>query len=94
LRIYNPPPGSTDFVFYISRNFRAHFPEIAEVLEEWFDRSAENCDLFVNASEINKYSVSCTVCQRFDTGDCASTDLKGPSIIKLLNIAKVHDGLR
>jgi hypothetical protein len=93
LRIYYPPAGSTDIFFYSSRNFRAHFPEISEVLEELFDRLAENCDLFVNVNEINKYSVTCTLCQRFDTGDCTSTDLKGPSIIKLLDVARVHDSL-
>ena len=91
MRIYHPPKASVDFVFFSSRSFRAHYPQIAEILEEWFDRSAENCDLFVNISEINKYSVTCTVCHRFDAGDCSSTDLKGPSIIKLLDAAKVHD---
>ena len=91
MRIYYPPEEATDFVFFNSRSFKAHYPQIAEILEEWFDRSAENCDLFINISEVNKYSVTCTVCNRFDTGDCASTDLKGPSIIKLLDAAKVHD---
>jgi hypothetical protein len=91
LRIYYPPDETTDFAFFSSRTFRAHYPQIAEILEEWFDRSAEDCDLFVNISEVDKYSVTCTVCSRFDTGDCVSTDLKGPSILKLLDAAKVHD---
>jgi hypothetical protein len=91
LRIYYPPDETTDLVFFCSRSFRAHYPQIAEILEEWFDRSAEECDLFVNVSEANKYSVTCTVCSRFDTGDCASTDFKGPSIFKLLDAAKAHD---
>ena len=91
MRIYHPPKAATDFVFLSSRTFRAHYPQIAEILEDWFDRSAENCDLFVNISEVNKYSVTCTVCNRFEAGDCASTDLRGPSIIKLLDAAKVHD---
>ena len=73
--------NATDFIFFISRSFRAHFPETYEILEEWFDRSAEKCDLFVNVSQVNKYSVTCTVCERFDS-DCNSTE--GPSIIKLL----------
>jgi hypothetical protein len=91
LRIYHPPKECTDFVCFRSRSFRAHYPQIAEILEEWFDRSAETCDLFVNISEVNKYSVTCTVCHHFDTGGCVSTDIKGPSILKLLDAAKVHD---
>ena len=88
MRIYYPPAEVTAFFFIISRTFREHFPQTSEILEEWFDRSAENCDLFVNISEVNKYSVTCTVCNRFDTG-CISTE--GPSIIKLLDAARVHD---
>jgi hypothetical protein len=91
LRIYLPPKECTDFVFFSSRSFRAHYPQIAEILEEWYDRSAENCDLFVNLSEVNKYSVTCTVCNNFDSSGCGSTDLKGPSILKLLDAAKMHD---
>ena len=91
MHIYYPPAEVTDFVFFSSRSFRAHFPQMSEILEEWFDRSAENCDLFVNISEANKYSVTCTVCNRFEGGDCASTDIKGPSIIKLLDAARIHD---
>jgi hypothetical protein len=33
------------------------------------------------------------VCRHFDSGGCGSTDLKGPSIIKLLQNAYKHDGL-
>jgi hypothetical protein len=88
LRVYYLPSEAVDFVFFSSRSFRRHYPEISEILEEWFDRSAENCDLFVNTSELNKYSVTCTVCNRFEVG-CSSSE--GPSIIKLLDAARVHD---
>ena len=91
MRVYLPLSDSAGFGFFNSRSSRAHYPQIAEVLEEWYDRSAENCDLFVNISEVNKYSLTCTVCHHFDTSGCGSTDLKGPSILKLLDAAKVHD---
>jgi hypothetical protein len=90
LRIYYPPEEATDFVFFKSTCFRAHFPQMSEILEEWFDRSAENCDRFVNISEVDKYSVTCTVCNRFES-DCTSPE--GPSIIKLLDAANIHDKL-
>lgn len=93
MRVYLPLSDSAGFGFFSSRSFRAHYPQIAEVLEEWYDRSAENCDLFVNISEVDKYSVTCTVCRHFDSGGCVSTDLKGPSIIKLLQNAYKHDSL-
>ena len=91
MRIYLPPSNSTGYSFFISRSFRSHFPQTAEVLEEWYDRSAENCELFVNISELNKYSVACTVCRHFDSSGCDSTDLKGPGIIKLLQNSYKHD---
>lgn len=90
MRIYLPLSNSAGFDFFNSRSFRAHFPQTAEVLEEWYDRSAENCDLFINISEVDKYSVTCTVCRYFDIG-CDSTDLKGPSILKLLQNTYKHD---
>ncbi|OGN95015.1 MAG: hypothetical protein A2Z75_02475 [Chloroflexi bacterium RBG_13_50_10] len=90
MHIYLPQSDHAGFGFFSSRNFRAHYPQIAEILEEWYDRSADNCDLFINISEIDKYSVTCTVCRYFDVG-CDSTDLKGPSIVKLLDAAKQHD---
>ena len=94
MRIYRPLSNSAGFGFFSSRGSRAHYPEIAEVLEEWYDRSAENCDLFVNISEVNKYSMTCTVCCHFDSKGCGSTDdLKGPGIIKLLQNAYKHDSL-
>ena len=76
-----------------SRSFRAHIPGVQEFLEEWYDRSAENCDLFLNISEVDKYSVTCTVCRYFDSGGCASPDVKGPSIIELLKVSYQHDSL-
>lgn len=91
MRIYLPLRSSQGFGFLGSRSFRAHYPQVAEFLEEWYDRSAENCDLFVNISEVDKYSVTCTVCHHFESGGCGSTDLKGPSITKLLQIAYKHD---
>ena len=93
MRIYLPLSNSAGFGFFSSRSFRAHFPQTAEVLEEWYDRSADNCDLFINISEVNKYSVTCTVCRHFDSSGCNSTDLKGPSILKLLQTACKHDSL-
>lgn len=93
MRIYLPPSNSASSGFLISRGFRAHFPQTTEVLEEWFDRSAENCDLFVNISEVNKYSVTCTVCRHFDSDGCGSADLKGPSILQLLQNSYKHDSL-
>lgn len=74
-----------------SRGFRAHWPLLEEFLEEWYDRSAETCDMFVNISEVNKYCVTCTVCRHFDA--CGATDLKGPNMLALLKIAYKHDSL-
>ena len=74
-----------------SRSFRPHRPQLEEFLEDWYDRSAETCDLFQNISEVDKYSLTCTVCRRFDEGGCGSPDLKGPSIIRLLKVAYQHD---
>ncbi len=93
MRIYLPPDDPAGFGFLSTRSFRDHFPQTAEILEELFDRSAENCDLFVNISEVNKYSVTCTVCRHFDSSGCGSTDLKGSGIIKLLQNSYKHDSL-
>ena len=91
VRISFPLTDVTAFGFLGSRSLRTHFPQLAEFLEDWYDRSAERCDLFVNISEIDKYSVTCTVCRHFESQGCGSDDLKGPSIIKLLEIAYKHD---
>ena len=88
MRVYYMEAEALDFIFFISRNHRQHFPQMSEILEEWFDRSAENCDRFVNASDINKFSVTCTVCSSFESG-CTSAD--GPSIIRLLDASRAHD---
>jgi hypothetical protein len=88
LRVYYPPVESSDFVSLISRSFRNHFPQTSDILEVWFDRSAENCDHFVNISEIDKYSITCTVCGSFEAG-CSSSE--GPSIVRLLEATRVHD---
>jgi hypothetical protein len=93
MRIYLPLNHSTRLGFFSSTGFRAHYPQIAEMLEELYDRSAENCDLFVNISEVNKYSVTCTVCRNFDGTGCGSADFKGPNIINLLQTACKHDSL-
>ena len=93
MRIYLPLSHSAGLGFFSSRGFRAHYPQIAEMLEELYDRSAENCDLFINISEVNKYSVTCTVCRNFDSTGCGSADLKGPNIINLLQNACMHDSL-
>jgi len=91
VRIYFPLRDFSGFGFLGSRSLKAHYPQIAELLEDWYDRSAENCDLFVNISEVDKYSVTCTVCSRFESQGCGSGDLKGPNITKLLQIAYKHD---
>ena len=93
MRIYLQPGTPASFGLLSSKSFSAHYPEVTEVLEEWYDRSAENCDLFVNISQIDKYSVTCTVCRHFDSAGCVSADLKGPGIIKLLQRAYKHDSL-
>ena len=88
MRIYHLPLEAADLSFLLSRGFREHFPQTSEILEEWFDRSAENCDQFINISEIDKYIVTCTVCGSFKAG-CTSPE--GPSIIRLLESAIAHD---
>jgi len=96
--LFLPPPhrgwhGSGGFSsLHCSRGFRAHRVGLEEFLEEWYDRSAERCDLFDNISEVDKYSVTCTVCRHFEEGCCAS-DSKGPSILSLLKASYIHDGL-
>ena len=75
-----------------SASFRLHRVGIEEFLEEWYDRSAESCDLFDNVSDVDKYSVTCTVCGRFQT-ECCSPDSTGPSIISLLKACHSHDSL-
>jgi len=91
MRVYLPTEDFGGFGFFNSRNFRGHYPQIAEMLEELYDRSAEACDIFVNISEVNKYSVTRTVCRHFDSAGCGSSDFKVPSIIRLLENAKKHD---
>ncbi|MBE0416014.1 MAG: hypothetical protein IBX36_05710 [Dehalococcoidia bacterium] len=76
-----------------SKSFRSHRVGLDEFLEEWYDRSAENCELFVNISEVDKYCVTCTVCRHFKSGGCGFPDVKGPSILKLLKTSYNHDGL-
>lgn len=75
------------------RRLRPHFPETAELLEDYYDRAAENCDRFVNISEVDKYSVTCTVCRHFDAGGCVSPNAAAVDIIALLNRARQHDSL-
>lgn len=78
--------------FQWSKSFRAHRVGLEEFLEEWYDRSAENCNLFENISEVDKYSVTCTVCSHFEE-ECCSPGSKGPSILSLLKASYRHDGL-
>ena len=75
-----------------SRGFRAHRVGLEEFLEEWYDRSAESCDLFDNISKVDKYTVTCTVCRHFEENYCAS-ESKGPTILGLLKASYLHDGL-
>ena len=75
-----------------SKSFRAHRVGLEEFLEEWYDRSAESCNLFENISEVDKYSVTCTVCSYFKENYCAS-ESKGPTILGLLKASYLHDGM-
>ena len=75
-----------------SRSLRAHRVEFEEFLEEWYERSAETCNLFDNISEVDKYCVTCTVCRQFEN-ECCSPDLKGPVILSMLKATYRHDGL-
>lgn len=93
MRVYLPTRVFGGFGFFNSGSFRDHYPQIAEILEDLYDRSAEVCDIFVNISEVDNYSVTCTVCRHFDSTGCASSDFKVPSIIRLLENAKKHDSL-
>jgi hypothetical protein len=68
------------------RSFRAHRVGVEEFLEEWYDRSAESCNLFDNIS------VTCTVCRHFEK-ECCSPDAKGPTILSLLKASYMHDSL-
>ena len=73
-----------------SKSFRAHDIGLDEFSEDWYDRSAEECELFVNISQVDKYVFSCTVCRYFETG-CEAEGLKGPKIVSLLKTAYKHD---
>ena len=73
------------------RRLRRHNIGLEEFLEEWYDRSAETCDLFDNISQVDRYSVTCTVCRHFEK-QCCSPDLRGPGILILLRGAVEHDG--
>lgn len=83
-------PGAFDCPGW-SRRLRAHNIGLEEFLEEWYDRSAETCDLFENISQVDRYSVTCTVCREFEK-ECCSPDLKGPVILTLLRATVEHDG--
>ena len=71
------------------RTLRAHRVGLEEFLEEWYERSAETCDIFDNISEVDKYSLTCTVCRHFEH-PCCSPD-KGPSMVALLKASFEHD---
>jgi len=73
------------------RTIRAHRVGLEEFLEEWYERSAETCDIFDNISEVDKYCLTCTVCRHFEH-PCCSPD-KGPSMVALLKASFEHDGV-
>ncbi|MGB2798715.1 MAG: hypothetical protein WBC82_02555 [Dehalococcoidia bacterium] len=75
-----------------SRSLRAHRVGLEEFLEEWYERSAETCDVFDNISEVDKYCVVCTVCRHFEK-ECCSPDQKGPSILSLIKATYKHDSI-
>jgi len=83
VRLYFPLTGCVGFGRLGSRSLRAHFPRVAEFLENWYDRSAENCPFFINIGAVHEYSVTCTVCRSFENGGCGSTD-KVSNVLKLL----------
>ncbi len=74
------------------RKLRPHNIIIQEFLEEWYDRCAEQCHLFDNITELNKYVVSCTECRHF-TGGCQAGETKGPHLLDMLKHAHEYDGL-
>jgi len=75
-----------------SKSFRAHWPMLSDLLDDYWERSAEACDRFENVSEVDKYSVACTVCSYFEE-ECCSPNFVGPSVVKLLKASYKHDGL-
>lgn len=89
----SPLPATPSGCLPWSRRLRLHFPELSELLEDWYDRAAENCDRFVNISEVDKYSITCTVCRHFDAGGCISSGAAAVDIIALLDRARQHDSL-
>jgi len=94
LRVYYPCHELYQRRMFGSRCIRAHFPTIPEFLEDWYERSAEKCDLFLNISELDKYNITCTVCRNFESGNCGTSEPKGPSITKLLQLTYQHDRYR
>jgi len=93
MRVYFPANEFEGCRLWGSTSFRAHYPQVTEMLEELYDRNAENCELFVNISEVDKYSVTCTVCCHFSDTGCGSPAAKVPDLLKLLESARLHDGL-
>lgn len=65
---------------------------LADLLDDYWERSAERCDLFENISEVDKYCITCTVCRYFEQ-ECCSPEFVGPSLVKLLKASYRHDGL-
>ena len=65
---------------------------LSDLLDDYWERSAEACDRFENVSEVDKYSVACTVCSYFEE-ECCSPNFVGPSLVKLLKASYKHDGL-
>lgn len=76
--------------FEWTSRLRAHRVGLEEFLEEWYERSAETCDIFDNISEVDKYSLTCIVCRYFEK-ECCYVEGKGPSIVKLLKATYQHD---
>ena len=74
-----------------SRSLRHHGPIMSDLLEDLYDRTAEECALFDNVSEVNKYSISCTECLHFSAG-CVAPEDQVPGIASMLRIAYEHDG--
>ena len=74
-----------------SITLRAHRVGLEQFLEEWYERSAETCDIFDNISEVDRYALTCTVCRHFEMA-CCSPD-KGPSMVGLLKASLEHDGV-
>jgi hypothetical protein len=62
---------------------------LPDLLDDYWERAAENCALFVNISEVDKYCITCTICRHFESDGCMN--LEAPSLLNLLKSSYEHD---